>query len=84
MGSLAGLGATYVAGAELVLGNVCRIAFLGNRTGHALGRFPHYHRAQPHPNPKPAAKGEMSMDQGISRHRPWETRLTDKSFWDRF
>jgi hypothetical protein len=28
--------------------------------------------------------GQSVEGQGIGRHRPWETKSTDKSFWDRF
>jgi hypothetical protein len=31
-------------------GGKLRFAQWGNRTGHPTGRFPHYHRAKPHPH----------------------------------
>lgn len=66
-------------GREIKIGNNVRIAPGGNRTGHAFGRFPHYHRRVVDP-----ATGQTVPGGGISRHRPWETKSTDKSFWDRF
>jgi len=36
------------------------------------GKWPHYHRTRP------------GYGQGKGRHRPWDTRPTDRSFWDRF
>jgi RHS repeat-associated protein len=67
-------------GKEFVLrdGNV-RIAPFGNRTGHPLGRYPHYHRRGPK-----GADGQTVPGQGIGRHRPWEKGKTDMGFWDRF
>ncbi|QLC24472.1 RHS repeat-associated core domain-containing protein [Parasphingopyxis algicola] len=64
-----------IAGKEIRIGNNLRIAFFGNRAGHPIGRWPHYHRRPGNPAPP---------GQGIGRHRPWETRSPDKSFWDRF
>ncbi len=49
-----------------------RAAPWGNRTGHPTGRFPHYHR------------GYKGPGGSTKRHRPWDTRQTDKSIWDRF
>lgn len=65
-------------GYEISAGKNFRIAPFGNRTGHPLGRFPHYHRRVTDP------KGETMPGQGIGRHRPWESKSTDKSFWDKF
>jgi hypothetical protein len=71
----------YSLGAEISLfsGNF-RLAPFGNRTGHAIGRFPHYHRRGPF-NP---VTGETIAGQGIGRHRPWELKIPDLSFWNRF
>jgi RHS repeat-associated protein len=55
-----------------------RIAPWGNRTGHPTGRYPHYHRRAFDPN------GDVKKGGSIKRHRPWDTRSTDRSFWDRF
>jgi RHS repeat-associated protein len=41
-------------------------------------RKPHYHRRRVGPN------GDTLPGQGIGRHRPWDKKATDKSFWDRF
>jgi RHS repeat-associated protein len=64
--------ASWQKGAEISFGKNFRIAPWGNRTGHPYGRWPHYHR-----------RGTES-GQGIGRHRPWETKSTDKSWRDRF
>lgn len=50
----------YLRGAEITFGRNFRIAPFGNRTGHPVGRYPHYHRRYPGPGG------------GIGRHRPWE------------
>jgi hypothetical protein len=65
-------------GAELPLGRNWRIAPWGNRTGHPTGRFPHYH-----PRGIGRGSGETLPGQSIKRHRPWDSRGTDKSWWDR-
>jgi RHS repeat-associated protein len=57
-----------------------RIAPFGNRAGNPKGTLPHYHRGIPNPK-KP---GQSLPDQGMSRHRPWDAKPKDKSFWDRF
>ena len=75
----AGLYRGYQLGWELSLGRNFRIAPFGNRTGHPTGRFPHYHRRGVDP-----ATGQTRPGQGIGRHRPWDTRSTDRSFGDRF
>jgi hypothetical protein len=73
-------GAQGIRGArEITLGKNFRIAPFGNNTGHPIGRFPHYHRRGIDPITKQTYPG-----QGIGRHRPWETKSTDISFWDRF
>ncbi len=69
-------------GREIVPGRdpkLFRIAFFGNRTGNKYGKFPHYHRRGI--NPK---NGQTLPGQTVKRHRPWELKETDKSFWDRF
>ena len=58
----------------------CRVALFGNRTGNKYRELPHYHRKVPHPK----KAGESADGQGIKRHRPWQPKATDKSFWDRF
>jgi hypothetical protein len=61
-------------------GMIERIAPFGNRKNDPIGRFPHYHRRVPdHSRPGNSVEG-----QGIHRHRPFESRPTDNSFWDRF
>jgi hypothetical protein len=37
----------FRSGRELKISKDLRIAPLGNRTGHPLGKFPHYHRRGP-------------------------------------
>ncbi len=67
-----------IAGKEISYGNNFRIALFGNRTGHPTGKFPHYHRRGVDKN------GMTEPGQGIKRHRPWDTKQSDGSFWDRF
>lgn len=50
-------------GREIKIGKNFRLAPFGNRTGHPLGRWPHYHYRPSNPAPP---------GQGIGRHRPWE------------
>lgn len=69
----------YAVGAELNIGRNFRLAPWGNRTGHPIGRYPHYHRRG-----TPDAKGNTPPGQGIGRHRPWERKSTDKCGCDRF
>ena len=69
----------YRTGAEIRIGNNARIAPFGNRTGHPIGRYPHYHRRGIDP-----ATGATRPGQGIGRHRPFETKSPDRSFGDRF
>jgi RHS repeat-associated protein len=66
-------------GREVTFGSNVRVAPFGNRTGHSLGELPHYHRRG-----LDSVTGNTTPGQGIGRHRPWETKSTDKSFWDRF
>ena len=65
-------------GEEIKFGSNLRIAPFGNRTGNQFGRFPHYHRRVTGSN------GQTVGGQGIGRHRPWETKSNDTSFFDRF
>jgi RHS repeat-associated protein len=67
----------FKLGKEFKWGKNFRAAPFGNRTGHPLGRWPHYHRRGVDPT------GATKPGQGIGRHRPWETKSTDTSFWDR-
>lgn len=69
----------FRAGKEITFGRNFRIAPFGNRTGHATGRFPHYHRRGIDPN-----TGLTRPGQGIGRHRSWDSRSTDKTWMDRF
>ncbi|SFL83811.1 hypothetical protein [Nitrosomonas communis] len=73
----AGLYRGYQLGWELSIGKNFRVAPFGNRTGHSIGRFPHYHRRG-----VDSVTGQTRPGQGIGRHRPWDT--TDNSFGDRF
>jgi RHS repeat-associated protein len=68
-----------VTGAEITIGK-WRFAPWGNRTGHPTGERPHYHRGRPDPN----RPGDSLPGQGKGRHRPWDTKPQDRSFWDRF
>ncbi len=68
-----------VTGAEISIGKV-RFAPWGNRAGHPTGERPHYHRGRP----DPTRPGDSLPGQGKGRHRPWDTKPQDKSFWDRF
>ncbi|HVL53196.1 MAG TPA: RHS repeat-associated core domain-containing protein, partial [Vitreimonas sp.] len=52
-----------------------RIAPLGNKFSFR----PHYHRARPLPNRKGSIR-----DQGMTRHRPWDVRPTDRTWVDRW
>lgn len=71
--------ARFIArGGEWDFGPNFRIAPFGNRTGDPLGRYPHYHRRDP------LVDGVGKRGQGIRRHRPWEEKSNDTSFWDRF
>jgi type VI secretion system Hcp family effector len=75
---------TYVAakyGREIKIGKNWRIAPFGNRTGHKLGEWPHYHRR----GKIQQKTGRPRDSQGIQRHRPWEkSEHNDTSFFDRF
>lgn len=77
-GAVGGMCVAAVTGAEIAIGGM-RFAPLGNRTGNPNGGLPHYHRRTIDP-----ATGQTAPGQGIGRHRPWDTRSTDRSFWDRF
>jgi hypothetical protein len=81
IGQVVGTAAVIAYGAqgkEIKVNNDLRIAPTGNRTGNPLGELPHYHRRVTGPS------GDTVPGQGIGRHRPWETKSVDKSFWDRF
>jgi len=67
-----------IAGREIKLGKNLKIAPFGNRTGHPTGAWPHYHRRNKIPENR-----QVERDQGFKRHRPWDSRETDKSFWDK-
>jgi RHS repeat-associated protein len=73
-----GVARGYKAGKEISIGKNARVAPFGNRTGHPTGRYPHYHRRGVD------SSGETLPGQGIGRHRPWDSKSTDKSFFDRF
>ena len=68
----------WLLGQEIRIGRNLRIAPLGNRTGHPIGRWPHYHRRGVGPG------GVTRPGQGISRHRPWQVSPVDKSWLERF
>lgn len=53
-------------GKEIKVGDNLRIAPTGNRTGHPVGRFPHYHHRIVGPDGKTIPGGSMKW------HRPWE------------
>jgi RHS repeat-associated protein len=72
VGAAAGFCEFAWTGREIKFSSNFRVAPFGNRTGHLQGRWPHYHR-----------RG-TNEGQGIGRHRPWETKSVDQSFWDRF
>ena len=76
----AAMGAATMAyyGSEITIGAL-RIAPFGNRTSSPTGRYPHYHRQSI--NPK---TGQPYPNQGMRRHRPWDTKPDDKGFCDRF
>lgn len=59
-------------GEEITLGRKLRMAPFGNLTGHKYGKYPHYRREG------------IGDGQGMKRHRPWEPKKPDTSWWDRF
>ena len=69
----------FQEGSEFVIGQNWRIAPFGNRSGHPIGRWPHYHRRG-----TPGPDGKTPPGQGIGRHRPLEKKGCDKDFCDRF
>lgn len=75
--AVGGVCSAAATGAELTIAGM-RFAPFGNRTGHKIGRFPHYHRRGIDQS------GATKPGQSIGRHRPWEKKSTDKSIWDRF
>ncbi|WP_239335448.1 RHS repeat-associated core domain-containing protein [Frankia sp. CiP3] len=66
-------------GREIKFSKNFRVAPFGNRTGHRLGRYPHYHRRR-----IDSRTGETRHGQGVGRHRPWESKKGDKSWWSRW
>ncbi|MFL6090457.1 MAG: RHS repeat-associated core domain-containing protein [Aeromicrobium sp.] len=58
------------------LGN--KAARLSNGSANRPARLPHYHVA------RRDGSGRVRPGQGASRHRPWESKPTDKSWRDRF
>jgi RHS repeat-associated protein len=68
-----------VTGREIVPSRNVRIAPGGNR-GSGRTRLPHYHR-RGSTDPR---TGNVQAGQSIKRHRPWDTRASDTSFWSRF
>jgi len=80
--ALAGAGAArgIAIGREYSIGSRgTRVAPWGNR-GPGRYHLPHYHRGKPHPT----RPGQNLTHQGLKRHRPWETKPSDTSGWDRF
>jgi len=69
----------FKEGSEIPFGQNWRIAPFGNRSGHPIGRWPHYHRRG-----TPGPDGKTPPGQGIGRHRPLEKKACDKDFCDRF
>jgi len=67
-----------ISGREIKIGNNVRIALLGNRTKHGIGKYPHYHRRVTN------SAGDTIKGQGIGRHRPWEMKNGPRGFWGRF
>jgi hypothetical protein len=70
-----------LTGREISLGSRFRFSPFGNRNVNKwYMRIPHYHRSVP----DPLRPGDSIPGQGIGRHRPWETKSTDTSWWDRW
>jgi hypothetical protein len=79
LGPIGGRVANFAkCGKEIKIGKNFRFAPFGNRTGHPIGKYPHYHRRGLQPG------GGTKPGQGIGRHRPWEKKSTDTSWKDRF
>jgi RHS repeat-associated protein len=78
LGTLPGVARFARRGGEISIGANLRVAPFGNRTGHLTGRWPHYHRRVLD------ATGEIRPGGGLRRHRPWDRKSTDTSFWNRF
>ncbi|NJN13091.1 MAG: RHS repeat protein [Richelia sp. RM1_1_1] len=72
-------GGFFASGREIKIGNNFRVAPFGNRTNNPTGQLPHYHRRGINPSTNQTRPG-----QGIGRHRPWDTKSTDTSVFDRF
>jgi len=79
LGTAGGGSVGYKFGREITFGRNARVALFGNRTGHRFGELPHYHRRGIDP-----LTGQTLPGQGIGRHRPWELKSTDQTWWDRF
>ncbi|OYU69721.1 MAG: hypothetical protein CFE28_06720 [Alphaproteobacteria bacterium PA2] len=79
-GGIAEVGSLALVGKEFTIAKNLRIAPFGNRTGHPTGELPHYHRSVP--NPKRA--GHSMPGQSMKRHRPWDSKPSDRRFLDRF
>ena len=79
LGTAGGGSVGFRFGREITFGRNMRVAPFGNRTGHRYGELPHYHRRGIDP-----ATGQTLPGQGIGRHRPWEVKSTDRSWWERF
>jgi len=77
-GLIGGATGAFMNGTEFVIGG-WRFAPFGNRTGGLNNQLPHYHRRVLNPITKETIPG-----QGIGRHRPWDTKSTDKTFCERF
>lgn len=75
---LRGVGGYWKLGHEFRIGRNFRLALLGNRTGHQLGRWPHYHRRIVRPDGRTIPGG------AIDRHRPWERPPDGVPWWRRF
>ena len=70
---------SYFRGREFSFGKNVRVS-LGNwsRGTAPHVKAPHYHRRIVDD------AGQAVPGGGIGRHRPWEKKATDKSWWDRF
>lgn len=78
-GALGYVGNRFLGGGrEISFGKNTRIS-LGNSTSeNPTARLAHYHRRVMD------ELGDVLEGQGIKRHRPWDVKGTDTSFWDRF
>jgi RHS repeat-associated protein len=71
-GTAAQAGRWYRVGKEFSIGRRFRIAPFGNRTGHPIGKYPHYHRERLYGPNFPGKRLTPRPGQGMNRHRPWE------------